>query len=477
MAMGRKGPVQQPLFVRTDELAGAPRHRFYDTLNELLDEAGFDALVEELCAPYFAKDGEAGRISTPPGAYFRMLFIGYFEGIESERGICWRCEDSLSLRAFIGYTPHGVTPDHSTLSRMRSRLGAEVYEKVFHFVMSMLNRKGLLRGRVAGVDSTYLKADASMKTIVRRGSGEDYKSYLKGLAKKAGYENPTDEDARRLDRTRKKRTSNKEWKSPTDADAEITRMKDGTTRLAYKAEHAVDMDSGAILNAEILPATTSDGESVLTSVEHASENIEAARDDDDDDDNNTGASVVVEKIVEVVGDKGFHKASTIREFADRGIRTYFPERLQHGDRHWQKNGGRHTALAVYQNRKRLTSAKSKRLQRRRGELVERTFAHLCETGAGRRTRLRGRANVQKRYVIQAAAFNLSLVMRKLLGHGTPRGLSGAVEGLFALLTAMIAALLYPLGLIVPPVPEDRANLDPFRPIDLPNCFSHSSTGC
>ncbi len=477
MAMGRKRPVQQPLFVRSDELAGGPRHRFYEKLNELLDGAGFDSFVEETCAPFFAADGKAGRPSTRPGTYFRMLFIGYFEGTESERGICWRVEDSLSLRSFLGIAPHETSPDHSTLSRMRTRLDAGVYEQVFHFVMRLLNQQGLLRGRVAGAASTYLRADASMKSIVRRGSGEGYKSYLKKLAKKAGIENPTDEDARRIDRTREKKTSNEEWISPTDADAEIMRIKDGRTRLAYKAEHTVDMETGAILAAEILSATTPDGESVITSIEQANENIAAARDDDDDDDNDGGAAVVAEGIAEVVGDKGFHKVSTIKRLADAGIRTYFPERKQRGERRWKKNGGRETAIAFYRNRARLKSRKNKRLQRQRGELVERSFAHLCETGGLRRTRLRGRENVHKRYLMQAAAYNLGLVMRKQLGHGTPRGFAAAARRLFAFVSNFVVTLLVALDLIADGAQEEHANrrvlLDPRAGLQL----THSSTGC
>lgn len=479
--------MQQPLFVRSDELAGAPRHRFYEKLNELLDGAGFDAFVEELCAPFFAEDGKAGRISTRPGTYFRMLFIGYFEGIESERGICWRVEDSLSLRSFLGIAAHQTTPDHSTLSRMRSRLAPEVYEKVFHSVMRLLNEQGLLRGRVVGVDSTYLRADASMKSIVRRGSGEGYKGYLKRLAKKAGIENPTDEDARRMDRGRKKKTSNEEWVSPTDADAEIARIKDGRTRLAYKAENTVDMETGAILAAEVLPATTPDGESVITSVNKANENVAAARSDDDDDDD-SGASVPADPIKEVVGDKGFHKASTIKRLADEGIRTYFPERKQRGERRWKNNGGRSTAIAVYQNRKRLASKKSKKLQRRRGELLERSFAHLCETGGHRRTRLRGRENVQKRYLMQAAAFNLSLVMRKMLGHGTPRALAAAADQLlaliataadrlFALVATAIWHVLVELDVTAGNRSDDRASRSLVVGAGPALRLTHSSTGC
>lgn len=436
--MGRKRPVQQALFVRSDELAGAPRHRFYEKMNELLGEAGFDRFVEGLCEPYFADAGTQGRISTPPGQYYRMLLVGYFEGIESERGICWRIEDSLSLKAFIGCAVHERAPDHSTLSRLRTRLPLSVYEQVFRFVMSMLNQQGLLQGRVAGVDSTYLRADASMKNIVRRGSGEGYKGYLKRLAKDSGIADPTDEDARNFDRTRKKSMSNQEWVSSTDGEAEITRLKDGRTRLAYKAEHTVDMETGAVLAAEILPATASDAETVLTSTDKANENIAAARGDDDDDDEGGGAAVGADAIEEVVGDKGYHKSSTIQRFADEGVRTYIPERRQKGRRRWRQTGGREMAIAVYQNRARTKTSKSKRYQRQRGELLERTFAHICETGNHRRTRLRGRENVHKRYLLQAAAFNLGLVMRKLVGRGTPRGMADAARRLWAILAACLA---------------------------------------
>jgi transposase len=478
MAMGRKRPVQQPLFVRSDEMAGAPRHRFYEKLNEILGEAGFDRFVEALCEPYFAEPGSQGRLSTPPGRYYRMLLVGYFEGIESERGICWRIEDSLSLKAFIGCAVHERTPDHSTLSRLRTRLPLTAYEQVFHFVMRVLNEQGLLQGRVAGVDSTYLRADASMKNIVRRGSGEGYKGYLKRLAKESGIQNPTDEDARRFDRTRTKTTSNKDWVSATDGDAEITRLKDGRTRLAYKAEHTVDMETGAVLAAEILPATTSDAESIITSTAKANENITAAREDsdddhDDDDDRDGGCTVGTDTIEEVVGDKGYHKASTLQHFADEGVRTYIPERLQKHRRRWRDNGGREMAVAVYQNRARVKTAKSKRYQRQRGELLERTFAHLCETGGHRRTRLRGRENVHKRYLLQAAAFNLGLVMRKLVGRGTPRGLADAAARLLALFALCLATY----RLAWHRVWDNRARVLPLDPYLRGQAQPVSSTGC
>lgn len=443
MAMGRRKAKQKSLFVEAERMPSGPRHRFYDALNKLLDEAGFDEHVEALCAMSFEPRSQGGRPSIPPGVYFRMLVLGYFEGIESERGICWRCEDSLSLKRFLGYEAHESTPDHSTLSRMRSRLPACAYEEVFRFVMRVLNEKGLLRGKVTGIDSTYLRADASMKSIVRKGSGEGYKGYLRKLAKEAGIEQPTEEELRRFDRKRKgKKTSNEEWESPTDPDAEIVRLKDGRTRLGYKAEHVVDMESGALLGVDVMPATTSDAASIERSLELAEKNIEHAvssdTNEDDDDGDDDDAADGGRHIREVTADKGYHKATTIRSLGEKRIRTYIPERAQPGNRHWDKHGGRATAEAVYRNRARVGRAKGKRLQRKRGELIERSFAHVCETGQHRRVRLRGEENVRKRYLIQAAAYNLGLLMRQMLGAGTPREAVARLRALFELVRALIA---------------------------------------
>ncbi len=450
--MRRKGPRQRSLFVAAPDQASGPRHRFYETLNGLLESGGFDRYVEEVCPPYYEPPGTRGRPSIEPGVYFRMLLVGFFEGIESERGICWRCADSLSLKEFLGFEPYAKTPTHSTLSRIRSRLDESVYEKVFQFVLGIVDSHGLMKGKVAGVDSTYLRADASMKGIVRRDTGEDYKDYLRRLAKEEGLGELNDEELRAFDRKRKgKRTSNKEWKSPVDPDARIMKLKDGRTRLAYKAEHVVDMETGAILSASLMDATTGDGESLPGSLRDANENIEQAeersatrsadeRDDDDEPPTHAGtagnAASNPTAIKEVVADKGYHKARTIKELTDNKIRTYIPERRQKGQRRWSNNGGRAAAIAVYQNRARVKRAKSRALQRRRGELIERTFAHACETGAHRRTRLRGRSNANKRYLIQAAALNLALVMRKVVGVGTPRGLADATRAFMAWLDTL-----------------------------------------
>jgi len=431
MSMGKRKVRQPSMWVAHSEITRAPGHRFYDKLNELLREAEFDRKTEELCAPYFDEDGKPGRRSTPPGVYFRMHLIGYFEGIEAERGLEWRCADSLSLREFLSIPLTERVPDHSTLSRLRQRLPLAVHQRAFGLILAIVNERGLLNGRVLGVDSTYLRADASMKTIVRRDTQESYADYVKRLAEAAGIEHPTAEDARRLDRGRKgKKTSNQAWVSKTDADARIAKLKDGRTRLAYKPEHVVDVETGAIVGATVYPADRADTDTMEASLAAAGRNLEAPTEglaaDEEAAGEKTGpadeAPAGAERpATKVVADKGYHKAVLLRRLKDQGYRTYIPERRQKGYRRWTDKGGAKTAAAFYENRARVGRAKGKRFQRRRGEILERTFAHVCETGGARRTRLRGRENVEKRYLLQAAAANLGLVMRSLFGKGTPRG--------------------------------------------------------
>ena len=444
------------MWISGPELARSPGHRFYEKLNELLSEAKFDRRVEQICGPYFEADDKPGRPSIPPGVYFRMLFVGYFEGIESERGLEWRCADSLSLRTFFGVQVTERVPDHSSLSRMRTRLDGAVYDEVFRLVLGIVEAKGLLRGKVAGVDSTYLRADASMKTIVRKDTGDDYAAYLKKLCEAQGIEDPTVEDARRMDRARKgKKTSNKDWESPTDADARIVRLKDGRTRLGYKAEHVVDLDTGAVVAAEVYRAEEGDTATLRPSLEAARKNTDAAGvdsngDESDDDDDApppaapTGAS---RSTIEVVADKGYHKVELLLELRRAEYRTYIPVPDQKGQRQFGDKGGMLGREAFHDNRKRVRRNKGKKLLRIRGERIERTFALACETGAHRRVRLRGRDNVRKRYLAHIAALNLGLVMRTLFGHGTPR--QAADAGLAALSAALRAGLQIAIRKMVP----------------------------
>jgi IS5 family transposase len=436
MAMGkRRRETQESLFIAADRLPKAAGHPFYERLNQLLAEAGFDGWIEERCRRYYAADGSAGRPSIPPGLYFRMLLVGYFEGIDSQRGIAWRCADSLGLRRFLGLSLEESSPDHSTLTNTRKRLPAEVFEEVFQFVLSIAALKGLLACKTVGVDSTTLEANAAMKSIVRKDTGEDWRAYVVRLMREEGLieaeQEPTDEEVRRYDKGRKnKRVSNDEWQSSTDPASRIAKMKDGRTHLAYKAEHVVDLANELVLAAEIYPADRGDTDTLVDSVMQAKLNVDAA---------NERAGLGAERIEEVAADKGYHAAATL-ELADAlNLRTYIPEPKRKHRSRWTDKPEEHRT-AVINNRRRIGREKSRRLQRLRSERVERSFAHTCETGDARRSWLRGIADVTKRYLMTVAAHNLGRVLRKLFGVGKPRALQG-VSGLSAGLAGVLQAQL------------------------------------
>jgi transposase len=412
MAMGKRKPRQESLFVPTDRLLPSAGHPFYERLNTLLAEADFDGWLERRCVACYEQEEPRGRPSIAPGVYFRMLLIGYFEGIDSQRGIAWRCADSLSLRSFLGVPLTEPTPDHSTLTNTRQRLPAEIFEEVFQFVLAVAHVKQLIAGKTVGVDSTTLEANAAMKSIVRRDTGEDWKQFVTRLMREEGAigadEQPSDEEIRRFDKKRAdKKVSNADWQAPADQDARIARMKDGTTHLAYKAEHVVDLKSELVLAAEIRPADHADTATFVDSVAAAQINLQQA-----------GSAAVIE---EAAADKGYHAAATIELSEALDIRTYIPEPTRSS-----KLAGKSAEerRAVRNNRRRVQRAKSKALQRRRSEVVERTFAHICETGGSRRSHLRGLVNVTKRYLIAAAAHNLGRILRCLTGVGKPRVLQG-----------------------------------------------------
>ena len=303
MALGRRGREQQPSFwIAVDELPRSAGHVFYRKLNRLLRESGFDEFVESLCEPYY--HDTLGRPGIPPGVYFRMLLVGYFEGLGSQRGIAWRCADSLSLREFLGIPLGEETPDHSSLTRFRDRLPLPVHQQVFCFVLQLADEQGLMKGKTVGVDATTLEADAAMKSIVRRDTGEDWPEYVRRLMQEAGQiepgDEPTAEEIARFDRQRKdKKVSNQEWRSETDPDSRITKMKDGRTHLAYKAEHVVDLDTELILAAEIYHADTADVDTIGPSISQAQDNLLGAESD--------------AAIEEAVADKGYSKNETLAE--------------------------------------------------------------------------------------------------------------------------------------------------------------------
>jgi transposase len=429
MGMGKRKPVQEPLFITHDNLPRSAGHPFYVKLNELLEEAGFDRWLENRCARFYAQEEKRGQPSIPPGVYFRMLFVGYFEGIDSQRGIAWRCGDSLSLREFLGIVVGFKTPDHSTLTNTRKRLPEEVFDEVFQFVLKIAVAKKLVSGKTVGVDSTLLEANAAMKTIVRRDTFEDWKEYVTRLMREEGvleaHDEPSDEEVRRYDKTRKnKKVSNAEWVSLTDPDSRITQMKDGRTHLAYKAEHVVDLKSDLVLAAEVLSADHGDTQTMVDSVIQAQVNLAKAGSE--------------QQIEEAAADKGYHAAGTLELCEALDLRTYIPEPQRKYRARWTDKPTQ-LQRAVYSNRRRVRRSKGKQLQRRRSELCERTFAHICDSGGMRRTWLRELINVSKRYLIAAAAHNLGRLLRKLFGIGKPRALQG--EGGFAALVQLIVTEL------------------------------------
>ena len=397
------------MWVAAVDLPVSPGHPFYTRLNAILDEAGFDRFAEAECAAFYAP--VMGRPGLPPGRYFRMLLIGYFEGIDSERGIAWRVADSLALRSFVGLGVDDAAPDHSTVSRTRRLIDVETHRAVFTWVQERLVTAGLLKGQTVAIDATTLEANAAMRSIVRRDTGESYQQFLTRLAAASGVKTPTRAALARLDRRRKKRTSNKDWENPSDPDAKITKMKDGRTHLAHKAEHAVDLDTGALLAVTVQGADVGDTTSLIETAIMAAEQIEAA----------SAAMGAPTALAELVADRGYHSNQTLIDLHALSVRSYIAE-PDRGRRSWVNAPA--AQAAVYGNRRRVRGERGRRLMRRRGQYVERSFAHVYDTGGMRRTHLRGHDNILKRLFVHAGAFNLGLLMRKAFGRGTPRGLQG-----------------------------------------------------
>lgn len=419
MAMGKLKRGQDGLWVATSELPRSPGHPFYARLNRALESEGFDAFVEARCRRFYAP--ALGRPSLAPGRYFRLLLVGYFEGLDSERGMAWRAADSLAVRSFLGLGLEEQASDHSTISRTRRLIDVETHREVFGWIQERLAHAGLLKGKTIAIDATTLEANAAMRSIVRRDTGETYQEFLERLAKASGIRTPSRQALARLDRLRKKKGSNQEWKSPADPDAKITKMKDGRTHLAHKAEQAVDMTTGAIVAVTIQGADQGDTSTLIKTLAQAEAQIERLH-------RKTGACDP--GLQEVVADKGYHSTPILQHLEGAGLRGYISE-PDRGRRKWRDDViGRE---AVYANRRRNRGKRGQRLHRDRGERAERPFAHLYRTGRMRRTHLRGHDNILKRVLLHSGAFNLGLLMRQSLGVGTPRGLQGRLRTLLSLL--------------------------------------------
>ncbi len=428
MAMGKKRWRQQPMWIASQELPRTRGHVFYDRVNEILKSEKFDEFAEKECVSFYRNE-TIGRPSIAPGVYFRMVMIGYFEGIDSERGIAWRCADSFSLKSFLGYALTETTPDHSTISRTRRLIDVETHGRIFTWMLEVLARHGLINGKTVGIDGTTLEANAAMRSIVRRDTGESYTDFLTQLAKASGIETPTREDLARLDRKRAKKGSNEEWEHPDDPDAKITKMKDGQTHLAHKAEHAVDMETGAVLAVTLQDANAGDTTTIQQTLIAVAEQMETLTEKEE-----TAEQVAKNWLTELVTDKGYHSNETMVDLKEFGIRSYISE-PKRGRRNWT---GKPTERdAVYANRRRIRDERGKSLLRRRGLMLERPFAHCYETGRMRRVHLRGRENILKRLLIHIAGYNLSLVLRSMTGKGTPRGLQNLAVAHFLTLIALL----------------------------------------
>ena len=387
MAMGRQKDGQGDLMVSWSEMPRSPGHVFYDRLQSVLIEGSFDAFAEASCRPYYA--ARMGAPSVPPGRYFRMPLVGYFEGIDSERGLEWRCSDSLSLRAFLRLGSRDRVADHSWLSRSRTRLPHEVHAAVFDWVLVLIAEAGLIKGERIGLDASTMEANAALRNIVRRDNGEGYREMLERLAGESGVETPTAEDLARLERKGKK-LSNTDWVSKSDPEAKIAKMKDGTTHLAYKPEHAVDLDTGAVVAAELHPADEGDTTTLSKTLAKAEANLEAV-----------DAAPTSENPAECVADKGYHSRAVLRALNDSPWKTRIAAPKQTGFSRW--HGDEAARRAVTNNRARLKSGVTREAFKLRAEIVERCFAHNLDRGGMRRTWLRGRENVHKRHATNLAA--------------------------------------------------------------------------
>ena len=454
MAMGRrKDRARTPgLWIATNELPPTGGHPFYQRLNQVLDEHAFDAFVEAQCAPFYATT--IGRPSLTPGTYFRLLLIGYFEGIDSERGIAWRTADSLALRGFLGLGLDEPPPEHSTISRTRRLIDLETHRAVFTWILQVLAIADLVKGKTIGIDATTLEANAALRSLVRRDSGETYQEFLTRLAQASGIETPTRADLARLDRTRPKKGRNQDWQHPHDPDARITKMKDGRTHLAHKAEHAVDMETGAIVSVTIQGADQGDTTTVAETLTTAADELNAVADITD------GHTRVIE---EVVADKGYHSNQVLVDLAALDLRTYIAE-PDRGRRRWKKKPA--ARAAVYANRRRIHGARGLALLRRRSEYLERPNAHLYETGRMRRTHLRGHANILKRLLVHIGGFNLGLLMRTFIGLGTPRGLQGRLAAVVALIVTLGADVRDRCRNVAAPAGDRQLPFTPHRRFEL-----------
>jgi transposase len=362
--------------------------------------------VRALCVPAYDKSG-VGRPGVDPVVYFKMLMVGFFEDLPSERAIAARCADSMAIRQFLKYELTEATPDHSSLSIIRQRLDGPVYEQVFTLILSALQKHGLLRGKNVGIDASVMEANASLRGLVNRNTGEAYWEYVKRLAAQSGVDPQDSAAVRKFDRKRPKKMSNQEWENPDDPDAKIGPKKDGATDLIYKPQTVVDLDTGAIVGTEVLPGDQADHHAAATSILEAQQNINAAR----------GENLNQRTVKTATADKGYYAVDQLQALQQEQIKTVICDPIN--NRRWDKLEPAEQRAVRAADRS-TRSHHGKALLRQRGQHIERGFAHILDCGGMRRATLRGLQNLRKRFKLAAACYNLSQLMRQLFGVGTPK---------------------------------------------------------
>lgn len=458
----KKRQEQKEFWVVADRLPKASPSRFYELLNGTLEEMNFAEEVWAMCAAAYAGAERGGRPGIDPVVYFKMLMIGFFEGIESERQIALRCEDSLSLRGFLGYRLDEATPDHSSLSVIRQRLGSECFAQVFALVLAALHRHGLLKGRHLGIDSSVIEANASLRSLAERNTEEGYWAYVQRLAKEAGLETTDGAAMRNFDRHRAgKKMSNEQWKNPHDPDAKIGRTKDGATDMVYLPEHTVDLETGAIVQAQVLPGDHRDSEQLSERVIEAVVSVQVAQ-------GTTDPEVVPQTLT---ADKGYFSLEEIGRLQELTLKTVISD-PRRGQRRMDKLGP--AQREILNRAQRSTRSKQGRaLLRKRGQHIERSFAHVLDAGGLRRSTLRGLENLNKRHQIAAACYNLSQLLRRLYGIGTPKQWAARF---WLLIATFKAVLLRQCRLSVTDSPNLSTTAN-YLSFPQQSRIAHSSTAC
>jgi transposase len=423
----KKKAAQPEFWIAAEQVVSPAQSGFYTKLEETLESFGFAAKVRELCAPAYDKSG-VGRPGIDPVVYLKMMMVGFFEDLPSERAIAARCADSMSIRAFLKYELHEKTPEHSSFTVIRQRLGLEIYERIFTIALQALREHGLLRGKNLGIDASVIEANASLRALVNRNTEEQYWDYVKRLAAEQGIDPDDTTAVRKFDRHRSGKGSNQEWVNPHDPQAKIGRTKDGATDMIYKPEAVVDLDTGAIVQAQVQLGDEVDHQDLAGKVLEAQQNINRA----------CGEKLDTLSVQSVTSDKGYYAVSEMQALQAEGIRTVIADPIDNRRLDKLEPQQKRAVLAA---RRSVKSKSGKALLRSRGMHIERSFAHTLDCGGMRRATLRGWENLNKRYKLGAAFYNLSQLMRKLFGFGTPKQLAALGRLIFVQLTWFLMAPL------------------------------------